>query len=466
MPGIAQLIRIGPVSGGLERSTLVVGPLRVALGGEPRDVIAPKRRRVPSAMDNAADLTFSHDFSTQAGSISIEGNVSKAENFLKVAAALWQPVNHGWELTGQAAAATQWNWKKPFTGQWNGRIAFSKAILTVAGLNQPLRISEGALDWVNGLRTARDMRVDGFGATWSGFIEEKPTTSADDSAKWDFHLSADHLDAAELDRWVGPRARPGWLQRLMSSLLGESSRATPASELVRRVNAEGELDVQELIIEKLKLERVRAKGSLRDLKLRVADAEAEWAGGTVHAKLDASFLPRPAYNIAADLDHVNLAQLPGAEEYSQHLSGFASGTLHLRTEGVGRDELLAKLAGQGDLRLNKVEFRGWDVNASVADGSPHAGTSRWPLGDVSFRLQDRSVSFDELRLDGGKELTLVNGTISFAREADLSIETATARSSKNRRIAVSGSGHVLKISGSLDGPRVSLEKVGARQPAD
>jgi len=32
--------------------------------------------------------------------------------------------------------------------------------------------------------------------------------------------------------------------------------------------------------------------------------------------------------------------------------------------------------------LNKVEFRGWDVNASVADGAAHAGVSRWATGDV------------------------------------------------------------------------------------
>src|SRR5439155_159980 len=87
VPGFAQPVRIGLFNGGCERGVLAIGPVRVALGGELRDVMTPKRRRVALAMENAADLTFTHDLNTQAGSISIEGNFFKAENFLKLSAA-------------------------------------------------------------------------------------------------------------------------------------------------------------------------------------------------------------------------------------------------------------------------------------------------------------------------------------------------------------------------------------------
>jgi hypothetical protein len=269
-----------------------------------------------------------------------------------------------------------------------------------------------------------------------------------------------------LDRWVGPRARPNWLQRLLPTLLGGTAPSTPASELVRRANAEGELNIAQLTIEKLKLEQVQAKGSLHDLQLDVREAQAEWAGGKVRARIHANFLPRPVYEIAAELDRVNLAQLPGAGRIAERLSGVASATLQVKTEGVGRDELLGKLAGHGEFHLNKVEFRGWDVNASVADGAAHAGVSRWATGEGSFRLRDSSILLEDFRLDGGKQLTLVNGTLSFGQNADLAIETTSARKSKDRQTSDSGTGHVLKISGPLDGPRVSVEKAGVRHPAD
>jgi hypothetical protein len=466
VPGFPDPVRIGPVSGGRERGLLVIGPVRVALGGDLREVLAPKRRRLALAMENAADLTFAHDLTAHSGSISIEGNILNAENFLKLSSTFGYLLNHGWELRGQATAVTKWEWKKPRAAAWNGRIAFNKASLTVAGLNQPLKISEGELDWIDGRRIARVVKVDGFGGTWTGNIEELLRTDVESEPQWNFHLSVDQLNAADLDRWVGPRARPNWLQRLLPTLLGGAAPTPPASELVRRVKAEGELDISQLTIEKLKLEHVLAKGSLHDLQLDVREAQAEWAGGKVRAKINAKFLPRPVYEIATELDHVNLAQLPGAGRIAERLGGLASGTLQVKTEGVGRDELLGKLAGSGQFHLNKVEFRGWDVNASVADGAVQTGVSRWATGQGSLRLRDSSILLEDFRLDGGKQLTLVNGTLSFGRNADLAIETASLRKSKDRKATDPSTGHVLKISGPLDGPKVSVEQVGVRQPAD
>jgi len=466
VPGFAEPVHIGPVTGGRERGMLMLGPVRVALGGEPRDIVAPKRRRVALAMVNAADLTFAHDLNSQAGSISAEGNFTTVEDFLRLSAAFGQSQNHGWEMTGQATAVTKWEWKQPLDGHWNGRIGFKKASLTVAGLNQPLKISEGELDWIDGRRVARVVRVEGFGGTWTGNIEETARADRENEANWNFHLYADQLDAADLDRWVGPRARPSWLQRLLPSLMGGSTPSTPASELVRRVNAEGELGITHLTIEKLKLEKLLARGSLHDLKLDVSDAQAEWAGGKVHANINAKFSPGPVYEIAAKLERVNLAQLPGAGRVGERLSGVASGTLQVKTEGVGRDELLRKLAGRGDFHLNNVEFRGWDVNESVADGAAHTGVSRWAIGEGSLLLEDSHILLQDFHLDSGKQLTLVKGTLSFGRSADLAIETATARKSKDRKTNDSGAGHVLKISGPLDGPKVSVEEADVRQPAD
>jgi hypothetical protein len=466
VPGFQEPIRIGPFSGGCQRGALAIGPVRIALGGEIRDAMAPKRRRVALAMENAADLTIAHDLNTQTGSISIEGNILRVEDLLKLSSAFGYQLNHGWELTGQATAVTKWEWKKLFDGKWNGRIGFNKANLTVAGLNQPLEISESELDWMNGRRAARVVRVEGFGGTWTGNIEEISQTDSAIGPQWNFRLSVDHLDAADLDRWVGPRARPNWLQRLLPTLLGGSAPSTPASELVRRVNAEGEIEIAKLTVEKLKLEQVLARGSLRDLQLDVPEAQAEWAGGKVQAKINARFLPRPVYEIAANLERVNLAQLPGAGRSADRFGGVASGTLQMKTAGVGRDELLGKLAGRGEFHLNKVEFRGWDVNASIADGAVHAGVSRWAAGECSLRLQDSSIFLENFRLDGGKQLTLVNGTLSFARIAEIAIETTSVGKTKDRKASDSGTGHVLRISGPLDGPKVSLEKTGVRQPAD
>lgn len=466
VPGLKVPVRVGPVHGGRERDTLMSEPVRIALGGAARDVVAPRKRRMASLMENAADITFNHDLNTQQGSISIEGHVQKVEDLLKAAAAFGRPLNHGWELTGDALAVTRWEWQKPFSGRWNGRILFNKAKLAVAGLNQPLVVQESTLNWKDGLRSVDVTKVEGFGGTWSGSIKETNNADTDSGPRWSFDLTTDRLKATELDRWVGPRARPNWLQRLLPSLLGGSSPSPAASELVRQVNAEGELNIGELTVEKLKLANVRAEGALHDLHLNVREAEAQWGGGTVHAQMHAMFAPLPKYDVTAKLDRVNLAEIPAPGRFTERLTGLASGSVHIVTEGVGRDELLQKLAGTGEVRLKNIEFRGWDVSASVADGAPHIGTSRWTSGEGTFTMRNRGVSVENLTLESGGEQTSLQGTVSFARDADLTLEMLSAGKPHGRVIGTGELGHVLKIFGPLDGPRVSVEKAAARQPAD
>jgi len=455
IPGFSAPIRIGPVSGGTIRSKLIFDPVRIALGGEYRDVAAPKKRRIASLMENAADLTIQHDLNSQQGSISVEGRADKVEDVLKIAAVLGRPINHGWELTGEALAVARWDWQRPFDGRWNGQVTLNDASLAVAGLNQPLKINEGGISWTDGQPSARLLRVDAFGGSWSGQIKQTDPGDAQTSSHWNFDLAADHLEATELDRWVGPRARPGWVQRLMTSLLGGGAPSVPASELVRRIDAEGQLHVGELTIEKLKLGNVQATGSLQDLQVEVRSAEAEWSGGRVRAKLSAKFTPRPEYHVEAQFDGVDLARLP----VTVSLSGSASGSATLATRGVGRDELLKNLSGNGAISLKKAEFRGWDVAASAADGSVHTGVSRWTSGNGYFAVKDHNIFVHELRLNALRDQTIVDGTVSFAREADLNVRTA-GPAPREKPAAGSGTppGRILKISGPLDGPRMSLQK--------
>jgi len=86
------------------------------------------------------------------------------------------------------------------------------------------------------------------------------------------------------------------------------------------------------------------------------------------------------------LDRGTRPRKSAANSYSGNLperfTGLASGTVHLTTQGVGRDELLQHLAGKGELKLRDGRISGWDVDASMADGAPHEGASRWASEEV------------------------------------------------------------------------------------
>src|ERR1700722_12234856 len=465
IPGINSPVRIGAIAGGRRRDTLTIEPFRVAYASSVAATGTAGKKRAASEARGVVNVGFTHDFAQKAGRISVDGHLDRVEDAIRIAQAFGRTLNHGWELTGGANASLHWDWNGVTPRHWNGRVDVSNAELQAVGLNQPLNLTKTSLTWKDGLRTATIADVDGFGANWSGSISEDPVADLDGSAKWRFQLHADHLDATELDRWIGPRARPGWLQRLLPSLLGGTPQAPNehASELVRRIDADGELRVDEFTMEKLKFQQVRAQAALDDLHLDVRDADAQWAGGKVHARLSAKFHPRPAYEVTADLDQVNLAQLPAPARGTERFAGTASGTVHFTTQGVGREELLVRLSGRGDVRMRNVEFRGWDVNASVAEGAPRTGESRWASGEGTFTLRDRGIVLAGLRLESGREATLVKGTVSFGRDADLTIQST---SDGRREIRTVEPGHVLKILGPLDIPRVSVENTAAHQPAD
>jgi AsmA family len=472
VPGIASPVQIGTVQGGLERSELTVEPLRIvwraAFPEAADDTVSaeetPRRKPTPAATGLAV-LSVAHDFNSGAGAVSVNARVERVQDVLKTLSAFGRPRNFGWDLSGAIAANLRWEWHdSPRHAHWNGYVEASHAEVKAAGLNQPLLLNKARVEWKDGLRTAQIAEIDGFGGVWSGQIAqaELPDPDSDTPPTWNFQLHADHLDATELDRWIGPRARPGWLQRLLPAILGNQAQSSSGSELVRRVNAEGELRIDQFTMEKLTLQQVRAVGSLHDLHLDVRDAQAQWAGGTVHARVSAKFLPRPTYDVSADIDRVNLAQLP-APRMTQRFSGIASGALHLTTHGVGRDELLQNLAGRGDCRMRNVEFRGWDISTSVADGKPHIGESSWAIGHAAFALRDRQILLSGMRLESGHDVTVVKGSVSFGQDADLLIQTGGLQ---RREPSSPETGHILRISGPLDLPRISVEESVARLPAD
>ena len=469
IPGLNAPLRIGAIQGGRQRANLNVAPVRISYAAPERGetltlAAAASKRRSAAEIKSQVEIGFMHDFSKGVGDLSIDGRIEKAEDALKIMSALGRPMNHGWELTGPVSAALHYQWGNvAATRAWSGHLDVNKATLQVAGLNQPLQLNRARLDWNDGLRSASVTDVEGFGATWSGQLAQTGGFDADGSAKWDFQLHANHLDAADLDRWMGPRARPGWLQRLLPSLLGGSAATSAASELLRRVNAEGEVRVDEFTLEKINLGQVRAIGVLHDLHLEVRQAEARCAGGRLRAKVRAAFFPRPSYDVTAELDGVDLQQVPALGSSPERFAGLASGIVHLTTQGVGRDELLQHLAGRGELKLRDVEFRGWDVNASMADGEPHEGASRWASGAGAFLVRDRGIVFPGLRLEGASEMTLLKGTLSFVEDSDLTLQTLV---DDQTGASLPEQSYMLKISGPLDLPKISIERLVAHRPAD
>ncbi|HXX17675.1 MAG TPA: AsmA family protein [Candidatus Eremiobacteraceae bacterium] len=416
--------------------------------------------RPANAPENSVEAELTQDSVGHQGSLRLNLHLIDTTPVFQLTSAFGHPVSKGWEYTGPASGELVWNWGSSLADvRRSGSLELNRARLQVAGLNEPLRIEDTRLEWKNGVRSAVLAKVDAFGATWSGAFSELPGNARSEGTNWRFQLHADHLDATELDRWMGPRSRPNWLQRLLASLLGNADAAHP-SELLRRVSAEGEITADTFTIEKIKLAKAHATVALHGLHLGIEDGVAQWAGGTVHAGMQALFSPLPKYQVTADVENVNLAQLPWSPRWGERWSGLASGKLHLNTGGVGREELLEQLAGTGDVKLSKIEFRGWDVELSAESGGPSTGASRWTSGEGAFQLSEQQVRLAGFRLDGPHLRTQLNGTISFGMDGNLTFSPAPRTAAGTHMVAQP---RELRVSGQLENPQVAVLPAGVEQ---
>jgi hypothetical protein len=457
MPG-QFVARLDPFHGSVRNGTFNIEGFRMRLPAEAAGQTekTASRARSLATLENNIEAGLTEDSLTRQGALRLNLHLADVASLFKLTSAFGHSLNKGWEYKGSASGTLAWNWSSnPTEARRSGSLELTKARLQIAGLNEPLKVDDARLEWKDGIRSASLAKVDAFGAAWSGTISEKSEGIGSEDGTWHFQLHADHVDATELDRWVGPRSRPNWLQRLLPSILGNTN-TTEASELLRRVSAEGELTTDSLTIEKIKLARVRASLALHALHLDVRDAEAQWAGGVVHGEMQALFSPLPKYEMNAEIENVNLAQLPWSPRWGERWSGLASGKIHLSTNGVGREDLLKQLAGGGEVKLNKIEFRGWDVEESAQSGGLSFGASRWTSGEGEFQLSDQKVHLDGLRLDAPHQRTELAGTISFGMDGNL-VFSPRPRILPGARVA--SQARELRVSGQLENPAVAVSPV-------
>lgn len=470
VPGFAGPLDVRALRGGTQKGKLIVDPFGVTFPASKAlatSVVASAGPAKPPARSGASvvNVSLTHDFQTRTGSVGLEGQISSVEDLFRLAAAFGRQIENGWELQGRASGDLHWEWAAGRTPVWNGRADVSQAVLQLAGLNQPVQLASVHGDWRNATRRFTLAKVSAFGANWTGSLEQSANPLAEfaitETPLWHFQLQADHLDAADLDRWIGPRARPSWLQRLLSAGLSGTPAPAP-SAILARIRAEGELRVDELAIEKMKLRQFRTQAALASLKVNLKDARAQWADGEISGSADVAFSAKPTYEVDAEFDRIALGQLPWLARFSDRLAGTASGDLHLHAEGIGREPLLASLSGKGEIRLSQVELRGWDLAGTLAQGEWKQGVSRWASGTGTFHLSDGGLDLNTLRLTSSSDELSLKGSVSFSDDADLIAESHLF--GRNARVARTP--RFLQISGPLTGPKVSLEKAGAQQPGD
>jgi hypothetical protein len=467
-------LRIGHVEASLQKGLLVFGPASVSLpGAGSRE--APRNAPAPApvgAFQIAGVLGPTHPGDSPRDwryKLSVSGDTQRVQDLIALAGAFGRPANPEWSVEGPVALKLAWTGAlHRGTSAANGTLELRGLQLSSVALNQPLIVGAASVALKSGERDIHLAAVQALGAHWTGSLRRRVADGA-----WDFDLSADRLDPAELDRWLRPD-QPGLLGRILPFTVSRSGALSRAA-VFARLAARGRLRVGEVLLAPLRIGKLDADAEVDGRRIVLRRAQADFYGGRLSGELNALLAAEPFYSFRGRIDRVDLASLTNASvPLTARFAGLVAGELTFEARGIGREPLAESLEGEGVLRVRNAMVRGLDLSPDQIPGqklpapgragdSEPAAEARYSTAAATFHVADGRVLLNQVLLVGRDEQLELDGTVSFARQLDLRVRPQS-RDLASRDLARSAEidaqdtdADIWAIVGTLDAPQVRLQ---------
>jgi hypothetical protein len=452
---LAAPLKIGTLTASVSRGGIDFAPTVISLASTPS---AGERDNVQAGSEPRNFFLLRGSFFPQANgvfrwppdwSFAIEGATSRVQDWLALTGALAQPINSGWTATGSLAIKMRGIRRAESPAvPWLGTMDFLGLTLSPAYINQPLRLPKTHVEFEPLQRTVTLSAAEAFGAIWHGTIARKYSDK-----QWAFDLSADHLDAADLDRWLGPRARPGFLARLTGA--SSTVTASPLAEgIVTRLAARGRLRAGAIAVPPMQIEQFDGQAELAGRTLRIRKAQADFFGGKISGSFDAQLLPDPSYAFQGRFDRVNLAQLARAVPFlNERIGGTASATLTLTAHGIGRQDLVDSMQGEGTLTGQNDTVRGLELSAQISGGDPDPLPEPFESIQGTYRIQNKGIDLAGFVLNNSRGRFEAQGRIDFSHGINLRVQHSNFQATT---VPASASPPSFLLGGTIEAPRLVI----------
>ena len=468
---LPEPLQIGAIDATVVRGGIEFGPTEMKfaprLAAVTGTTVAQSEKVPASGIDERNSFVLRGGFYPQASgtlrwppdwNFSATGAASRVQDWLALSAALAQPLDGDWSAEGGVALKLRGaHHTNSVPAPWAGTIDLLGLELRPSYVNQPMRFSKAHLEFAPLQRTITLSSAEAFGTDWHGTASRK---YSDD--RWTFDLSADRLDAAELDRWLGPRARPGFLARLTGT--SPAAPITPVADaVVGQISAHGRLRVATIDVAPLQIEKFDGDAELVGRTVRVRMGQADFFGGKISGLFDAQLLPDPSYEFQGRFDRVQLGQLAEAVPFlKDRLDGTASSSLTLSAHGVGRQDLISSMQGQGTVEGKNIALRGIDLSSVFSAKNPEELSETFSAVQGSYRILAGGIDLSSLVLDDSRGRLQAEGRIDFSHALNIRLRSAAGVAST---VPPSVSSPVYNLSGTFELPKLVPPSVPAKGTA-
>jgi hypothetical protein len=377
----------------------------------------------------------------------LSGATDDARGIGAIAAALGLEFSRGWNLQGPLSCDLLWqDAQAPWNSQPTGTISIGatdgksrRAALSAPFLNLPIEQIRARVEMKPALTQIALSSAKAFGANWTGTFERRPS-----DAEWQFVLSADRLSAADLDRWLDPRWRESFLDRMLP-FLGPPATAASHEDL----RGSGTLSVGEFALDPLAIRHLAGNLRIDGRTIEFSDAKGQFYGGQASGLLRATLSAIPSYHAEFSVSGMDAAAFSAATPALDGVSASnLDGDLSLDAKGSTRGDLIASIACKGNAQTSGLALRGLDLQQVL--GALPASDTRITSASAAFTCAQRVIRFQRLSLalSGGPSL-IGTGSIGFDRSLDLRFHDVGA--------AVDSTNHAagFRLTGDLPSPQMS-----------
>ena len=406
--GIRVPLHLGNVDLQYDAEHFSLAPLTVSLGARKSQPVGTFR----------VDATYKPT-ANRPPVVRVAGSAAHTADLATAAGALGWNLARGWAVDGPFHCDLRWQGLEPWRTEPTGIIEMGGAgeadgaSLRAPFLNLPIEQIKTRAEIKPGSRHVIISSASAFGAHWAGTFDWR-----DLDREWHFMLAADRLATPDLDRWLNPRWRETFIDRVLPFLNSRS----PAQATPDALRADGILKVGEFAVGALRLRDVQGSLAVGGRNVEFSDATARFYGGDVSGSLAAILSANPVYRVAMNFDRVDLADVSGVSPSLDGLfGGAASGEISLTTRGAARGDLVNSLECDGSIKAADAELPAMNFEDSREKIAANASFAR---ASAAFNCANGKIQMRDLSLTGASQEIAGMGTVDFSRNLNLRLRVS------------------------------------------